>query len=83
MLLQHEDAKQGGLNAVKKHVGRGADINAKDDNGVSRGSRAGEQGWRSREQGAGGRGQGAGVIAPPQCMHWGGGGGGGGLPLQR
>ena len=31
----HVAAGQGDLNAVKSHVERGADINMKDDNGVS------------------------------------------------
>ena len=38
VLLQyplHVAARQGNLDAVKSHVERGADINTKDDNGVS------------------------------------------------
>ena len=31
----HVAARQGDLNALKSHVERGADINTKDDNGVS------------------------------------------------
>ena len=31
----HVAARQGDLNALKSHVERGADVNTKDDNGVS------------------------------------------------